>query len=127
MVWQASIKRSISSAGSSEKGATLARKAQESAGCMGLVSISVVHPGIVGFPGSRARLTQSMNPLFGKQRDELDQDFGGHHGVADGGMTTDDSQAEAFGDGFQAMRVLVFMHQGRQQQGIEHRVIKAHA
>jgi choline dehydrogenase-like flavoprotein len=74
-----------------------------------------------------ARLAQGVDALLGQQRDQLQEDLGGDDGVAQRGVAADHGDVEALGNRLQPVGFLVRMHHRRQQQGVEHRLVEAHA
>ena len=86
--------------------------------------LSVFDPRIVGALGRLARLSQGVDTLLGEQRNHLEEHLAGDDGVAQSGMAADDVHAEALGDSFQLVGLLVGVDHRREQQGVQHWLAK---
>ena len=65
-----------------------------------------------------------MNAHVLQQWNQAQPNFSRHHGIAQRGVTPQYGDVEALRNRLQTMRLLVRVHHRRQQQGVQHRVIK---
>src|ERR1035437_9034831 len=79
---------------------------------------------VIGLLRSRSRLAQGVYVNFPQQVDEPQQHLSGHDGLTQRRVAAHHRYVEALSNGFELVRLLLRVHDGRKQQGVEHRLMK---
>jgi hypothetical protein len=88
--------------------------------------LSILEARAVGFFSRFTRLSQDVYAFDLQQRNQAQPDFCRHQRIAKRGMASLLGDVEVLGNGIQSVRLLVRVHNCRQQQSVQHRLMESH-